>query len=101
VFLWEGIMKFVFANQGIGRFTKLGFPFPGPTADLMAVIEIVGGLLMQRVRKTFAELQILEFESYPDSTEDSETTMPPALTTFFTRLQAAGVQPASGLALTA
>jgi len=26
VFLWEGIMKFVFANQGVGRFTKLGFP---------------------------------------------------------------------------
>ena len=23
VFLWEGIIKFVFANQGIGRFTKL------------------------------------------------------------------------------
>ena len=28
VFLWEGIMKFVFANQGVGRFTKLGFPAP-------------------------------------------------------------------------
>ena len=28
VFLWEGIMKFVFPNQGIGRFTKLGFPAP-------------------------------------------------------------------------
>jgi len=39
-------MKFVFANQGIGRFTKLGFPFPGPTADLVAVIEIVGGVLL-------------------------------------------------------
>jgi hypothetical protein len=46
VFLWEGIMKFVFANQGIGRFTKLGFPFPGPTADLVAVVEIVGGVLL-------------------------------------------------------
>jgi len=46
VFLWEGTMKFVFANQGIGRFTKLGFPFPGPTADLVAVVEIVGGTLL-------------------------------------------------------
>jgi len=46
VFLWEGIMKFAFANQGIGRFTKLGFPFPGPTADLVAVVEIVGGTLL-------------------------------------------------------
>jgi len=23
VFLWEGILKFVYANQGVGRFTKL------------------------------------------------------------------------------
>ncbi len=58
------------------------------------------GLLTPRVRKTFAELQILEFESYPDSTVESETTMPPALMTFFMRLQAAGVQ-FPGLALTA
>ncbi len=58
------------------------------------------GLLTPRVRKTFAELQILEFESFPDSTQESETAMPPALMAFFTRLQAAGVQ-FPGLALTA
>ncbi len=46
VFLWEGVMKFVFATQGVGRFTKLGFPFPGPTADLVAMIEIGGGALL-------------------------------------------------------
>jgi putative oxidoreductase len=46
VFFWEGILKFVYANQGIGRFTKLGLPFPGPTADFIAVLEIVGGLLL-------------------------------------------------------
>ena len=46
VFLWEGVMKFVFANQGVGRFTKLGFPWPGPTAELVAVVEIVGGALL-------------------------------------------------------
>ena len=22
VFLWEGVLKFVYANQGVGRFTK-------------------------------------------------------------------------------
>jgi putative oxidoreductase len=46
VFFWEGIMKFVFANQGVGRFTKLGFAFPAFTADSIAVLEIVGGVLL-------------------------------------------------------
>lgn len=46
VFFWEGILKFVYVNQGIGRFTKLGFPMPGPTAHFVAVVEIVGGLLL-------------------------------------------------------
>ena len=46
VFLWEGILKFVYANQGIGRFTKLGMPFPHFTADFVACLEIGGGLLM-------------------------------------------------------
>ena len=46
VFLWEGILKFVYANQGIGRFTKLGMPFPHFTADFVACLEIVGGLLV-------------------------------------------------------
>ena len=49
------------------------------------------GLLTPRVRKTFADLQILEFESFPDSTAESETAIPPALLTFFSRLQAAGI----------
>lgn len=46
VFLWEGVLKFVYANQGVGRFTKLGFPFPQATADFDGVLEIVGGLLL-------------------------------------------------------
>lgn len=46
VFLWEGILKFVYANQGIGRFTKLGMPMPHFTADFVACLEIVGGLLV-------------------------------------------------------
>src|SRR5437764_12049223 len=46
VFLWEGIMKFVFANQGVGRFTKLGFPAPHFTATADGWFEIIGGILL-------------------------------------------------------
>jgi uncharacterized membrane protein YphA (DoxX/SURF4 family) len=46
VFLWEGILKFVYANQGVGRFVKLGFPFPDFTASFVGGLEIVGGLLI-------------------------------------------------------
>src|SRR6476646_10605461 len=46
VFLWEGIMKFVFVSQEVGRFTKLGMPFPHFTADFVGCLEIVGGLLL-------------------------------------------------------
>ena len=44
VFLWEGILKFVYVNQGVGRFTKLGIPFPLVTAPFVAGLEIVGGI---------------------------------------------------------
>ena len=46
VFFWEGILKFVYVNQGLGRFTKLGMPFPMFTADFVGGLEIVGGLLL-------------------------------------------------------
>jgi len=46
VFLWEGILKFVYANQGVGRFTKLGMPAPHFTAAFVACLEIFGGLLL-------------------------------------------------------
>src|SRR3954470_9019160 len=46
VFLWEGILKFVYANQGVGRFTKLGMPFPAVTASFVGTLEIVGGSLL-------------------------------------------------------
>ena len=38
VFFWDGMLKFVYANQGVGRFTKLGIPFPHFTATF------IGGL---------------------------------------------------------
>ena len=46
VFFWEGLLKFVYINQGAGRFTKLGFPMPETTAHFVAVTEIIGGLLL-------------------------------------------------------
>ncbi len=46
VFLWEGMLKFVFANQGVGRFTKLGIPAPELTANFIGILEIVGGILI-------------------------------------------------------
>ena len=46
VFFWEGLLKFAYANQGIGRFTKLGLPVPDVLAPAIAVLEIGGGLLL-------------------------------------------------------
>jgi uncharacterized membrane protein YphA (DoxX/SURF4 family) len=46
VFFWEGLLKFAYPNQGVGRFTKLGFPFPEFTAHFVAVSEILGGLFL-------------------------------------------------------
>ena len=46
VFLSEGILKFVYPNQGVGRFTKLGLPAPELTADFIGGLEIVGVILL-------------------------------------------------------
>lgn len=46
IFFWEGLLKFVYPNQGVGRFAKLGFPLPEFTAHFVAVSEILGGLLL-------------------------------------------------------
>ena len=46
VFLWEGILKFVYTNQGVGRFTRLGIPAPHATAAFVGGLEIVGGILL-------------------------------------------------------
>ena len=46
VFLWEGILKFVYTNQGVGRFTKIGIPFPHATAAFVGGLEILGGVLL-------------------------------------------------------
>jgi putative oxidoreductase len=46
VFFWEGLLKFIYVNQGVGRFTKLGIPFPHYTATFIGGLEVVGGLLL-------------------------------------------------------
>jgi putative oxidoreductase len=46
VFLWEGILKFVYKNQGVGRFTKIGIPTPHATAVFVGGLEILGGILL-------------------------------------------------------
>lgn len=47
VFFWEGVMKFVFpATLGVGRFTKLGIPWPDAMASFVGCVEIAGGVLL-------------------------------------------------------
>jgi putative oxidoreductase len=46
VFFWEGLLKLVYTNQGVGRFTKLGIPWPETMAHAIAALEIAGGLLL-------------------------------------------------------
>ena len=47
VFLSEGIQKFLFPGDlGIGRFTKIGIPFPEVMAPFVGVVEIVGGVFL-------------------------------------------------------
>ena len=36
----------MYVNQGVGRFTKLGMPFPHLTANFVGYLEIIGGLLL-------------------------------------------------------
>jgi putative oxidoreductase len=46
VFLSEGLLKFAYTNQGVGRFTKLGMPMPEVLAPAIAILEIGGGLML-------------------------------------------------------
>lgn len=46
VFFSEGLIKFAFVNQGVGRFTKIGMPMPEVLAPAIACLEIVGGLCL-------------------------------------------------------
>lgn len=47
VFLSEGIQKFLFPDSlGVGRFVKIGIPWPNVMAPFVGVVEIVCGVLL-------------------------------------------------------
>jgi len=47
IFLSEGLQKFLFSEQlGVGRFAKIGIPFPEILAPFVATFEITCGLLV-------------------------------------------------------
>lgn len=47
VFLSEGIQKFLFPDLlGVGRFTRIGIPFPEVMGPFVGAVEIVGGALI-------------------------------------------------------
>ena len=46
VFFASGLIKFLYANQGAGRFAKLGIPAPELMANFVGVVEIAVGLLL-------------------------------------------------------
>jgi uncharacterized membrane protein YphA (DoxX/SURF4 family) len=46
VFFASGAIKFLYPNQGVGRFTKLGIPAPEVMANFVGVVEIAAGLLL-------------------------------------------------------
>jgi putative oxidoreductase len=47
VFASEGIQKFLYAEQlGVGRFIRIGIPYPEVMAPLVGVVEIVSGAMV-------------------------------------------------------
>jgi uncharacterized membrane protein YphA (DoxX/SURF4 family) len=47
VFLSEGIQKFLFPDAlGVGRFAKIGIPFPEMSAPFVGAVEIIAGALL-------------------------------------------------------
>jgi uncharacterized membrane protein YphA (DoxX/SURF4 family) len=45
-FLVSGALKFLYENQGVVRFTKIGLPAPGALATFVGLVEVLGGLLL-------------------------------------------------------
>ena len=47
VFLTEGIQKFLFpAALGVGRFVKIGIPWPNISAPFVGAVEVICGMLL-------------------------------------------------------
>jgi len=61
VFLSEGIQKFLFPDSlGVGRFIKIGLPWPEVMAPSVGVVEIVcGALILIGIRTALAAVPLL------------------------------------------
>jgi uncharacterized membrane protein YphA (DoxX/SURF4 family) len=61
VFLSEGIQKFLYPGTlGVGRFVKIGIPWPEATAPLVGTVEIVcGALVLVGLLTRFAVIPLL------------------------------------------
>lgn len=61
VFLSEGIQKILFPDAlGVGRFIKIGIPFPDVLAPFVACIEIIcGGLILLGMFTRFAAIPLI------------------------------------------
>jgi putative oxidoreductase len=61
VFLSEGIQKFLYpAENGVGRFTRIGIPSPDLMAPFVGVVEIVcGALILIGLLTRFAALPLI------------------------------------------
>jgi uncharacterized membrane protein YphA (DoxX/SURF4 family) len=46
IFFTQGILKFIDPHMGMERFTRIGFPYPGLTAHVVGIFEIVCGLFV-------------------------------------------------------
>ena len=47
VFLTEGMQKFLFpAALGVGRFAKIGIPWPNISAPFVGAVEVICGMLL-------------------------------------------------------
>jgi uncharacterized membrane protein YphA (DoxX/SURF4 family) len=46
VFLTSGLVKFLFDNQGAGRFAKIGLPDPARLATFVGAVEIICGAMI-------------------------------------------------------
>src|SRR5579863_9538692 len=61
VFVSEGIQKFLFPQAlGVGRFVKIGIPWPNVMAPFVGTVEIVcGGLLLMGLATRLAAIPLM------------------------------------------
>ena len=61
VFLSEGIQKFLYPGAlGVGRFEKIGIPYPHFTGPFVGVVEVAfGGMLIAGIATTYAVVPLL------------------------------------------